>query len=122
MHWAQLCPHVPIAGRGEMDAWEARMLVSLLAATVGINAGYTETAAGAVDHVLTGGSSAQAATVPYGRLAPLQRRGTAQEQPWDPCQCLAGWWLAKRTCLNDIPGWQESEWPRAPALLLSDNP
>ena len=45
-----------------MDAWEARMLVSLLAATVGINVGYTETAAGAVDHVLTGGSSAQAAT------------------------------------------------------------
>ena len=99
-----------------MDAWEARMLVSLLAATVGINVGY------AVDHVLTGGSSAQAATVPYGRLAPLQRRGTAQEQPWDPCQCLAGWWLAKRTCLNDIPGWQESEGPRATALLLSDNP
>ena len=105
-----------------MDAWEARMLVSLLAATVGINVGYAETAAGAVDHVLTGGSSAQAATVPYGRLAPLQRRGTAQEQPWDPCQCLASWWLAKRTCLNDIPGWQESEGPRAPALLLSDNP
>ena len=41
-----------------MDAWEARMLVSLLAATVGINVGYAETAAGAVDHILTGGSSA----------------------------------------------------------------
>ena len=79
MHGAQLCPHVPIAGCGEMDAWEARMLVALLAATVGIKGGY------AVDHVLTGGSSAQAATVPYGRLAPLQRRGTAQEQPWDLC-------------------------------------
>jgi hypothetical protein len=33
--------------------------------------GHAETAAGAVDHVLTGGSSALAATVPYGRLAPL---------------------------------------------------
>ena len=98
------------------------MLVSLLAATLDTNVGYAETAAGAVDYVLTGGSSAQAATVPYGRLAPLQRRGTAQEQPRDPCQCLASWWLAKRTCLNDIPGWQESEGPRPPALLLSDNP
>ena len=68
-----------------MDAWEARMLASLLAATVGINVGYAEPAAGAVNHILTGGSSAQAATVPYGRLAPLQRRGTAQEQPWDLC-------------------------------------
>ena len=71
MHCAHSCPHVSIAGCREMDAWEARMLVSLLAATVGINVGYTETAAGAVDHVLTGGSSAQAAThtcVPCGRF------------------------------------------------------
>ena len=46
------------------------MLVSLLAATLGTNVGYAETAAGAVDYVLTGGSSAQAAThtcVPCGR-------------------------------------------------------
>ena len=49
---------------GREDAWEARMLVSMLAATVGINVGHAETAAGAMDHVLTGGSSALAATVP----------------------------------------------------------
>jgi hypothetical protein len=55
------------------------MLVSMLAATVGINVGHAETAAGAMDHVLTGGSSALAATVPYGLLAPLHRRGAAQE-------------------------------------------
>ena len=74
------------------------MLVSLLAATLDTNVGYAETAAGAVDYVLTGGSSAQAAThtcVPCGRRAQaLHRRGTAQEQPWGPSQCLAGWWLA----------------------------
>ena len=44
---------------------------------VGIIARRTEATAAAEDHVLTGGSSAQLATVPYGRLASmvLMRRG-----------------------------------------------
>ena len=70
------------------------MLVSMLAATVGINVGHAETAAGAMDHVLTGGSSALAATVPYGLLG-FSHLCIDAAQPrsrclWDPCQCLAG--------------------------------
>ena len=104
-----------------MDAWEARMLVSLLAATVGINVGYTETAAGAVDHVLTGGSSAQAAThtcVPCGRRTSfaLTRHGPGAAVESKP---VLGRLVA---CEADLPGWQESEGRRSPALLLSDNP
>ena len=49
----------------------------MLAAAVGIIARSTEATAAAEDHVLTGGSSAQPATVPYGLLASmvLMRRG-----------------------------------------------
>ena len=87
-----------------MDAWEARMLVSLLAATVGINVGYTETAAGAVDHVLTGGSSAQAAThtcVPCGRRTSfaLTRHGPGAAVESKP---VLGRLVA---CEADLPEW-----------------
>jgi len=45
----------------EDAAWEARIHAGINARwTVGINVGHAETAAGAVDHVLSGGSSAEA--------------------------------------------------------------
>ena len=80
------------------------MLVSLLAATLGTNVGYAETTAGAVDHVLTGGSSAQAAThtcVPCGRRTSfaLTRHGPGVAVESKP---VLGRLVA---CEADLPEW-----------------
>ena len=81
------------------------MLVSLLAATLGTNVGYAETAAGAVDYVLTGGSSAQAATH---TCVPCVRRTSFASTRHGPgaavgSKSVLGRLVAcKRTCLNRL--------------------
>ena len=80
------------------------MLVSLLATTLGTNVGYAETTTGAVDHVLTGGSSAQAAAhtcVPCGRRTSFAPTGQGPGAAAGSKPVLGG----LVACEADLPEW-----------------
>ena len=80
------------------------MLVSLLAATLGTNVGYAETAAGTVDYVLTGGSSAQAATH---TCVPCVRRTSFASTRHGPGAAVGSKPVLGRlvACEADLPEW-----------------
>ena len=83
--------------------WNAHALVLLLTAAVGINGDITETAAGAEDHVLRGGGSAQAATWRVCRTGASTHFASTWRAPGAAVRRMSA--LDRLVaCISDMPG------------------